>query len=233
MVRGYAGRDYHLGMGAGMKGTPWTVAELETLRLEYPHHSDSRVAEIVGRSEHAVQTKASREGMSKSPEYIAHVRAVNGVPWSADEIAQLRAILPVTSITEVARILGRSVPAIKNKADSLKIKKAPEYLATASHYFTRGGRHPNSGSSHLVWTQDEVDTVHRLYATHTAEQIAAILGRSVGAVRSKIFSPRRHAVKAVVRLSRCLDDDGLEPRLTKVRTRTLPRIPSLADMLGV
>lgn len=74
------------------------------------------------------------------------------------------------------------------------------------------------------WTRADKRTLRRLAPTHTAEQIAAVVGRTVNAVRQQAhllgiqlqkFGDQNHSTKysdALVERIRQMHDDGMAPK---------------------
>lgn len=56
-----------------MKRKPFTVDEIEQIRLLYPDHSTREIAQLLGRSECSIYGKASLMGLRKSPQYIERI----------------------------------------------------------------------------------------------------------------------------------------------------------------
>lgn len=65
--------------------------------------------------------------------------------WTAREDAWLTELYPSTSNRVICRMMNRSYAAIKNRAATLGLKKAPEYLATKPGCFTKGQVSWNKG----------------------------------------------------------------------------------------
>lgn len=63
--------------------------------------------------------------------------------WTADEDATLRALYSTTSAGEIARVIGRTRPAVKNRVNQLGIKKPDD--STNSGRFMPGQKSWNKG----------------------------------------------------------------------------------------
>jgi len=81
--------------------------------------------------------------------------------WTDEEIAFMMDHYGTMSIKEIARELGRTENAIKNKAKKLGLSKLPQ------------------------WSDEEIKLLVGLYGRLPAEEIAKILGRSKDAVYHK------------------------------------------------
>ena len=86
-------------------------------------------------------------------------------PWSIREENLLRKLFPDNSIREIANQIGRSVPAVSNKAHKLGFRKPRPY--------------PD-------WSKKELNLLKKLYPSRTAQEVADKTGRSVQAVRKRI-----------------------------------------------
>ena len=65
--------------------------------------------------------------------------------WSAADDAALRALYPNTHNQVLADLLGRTEPAISNRANKLKVHKSPEYIAQGGARFKPGTVPWNTG----------------------------------------------------------------------------------------
>jgi len=81
--------------------------------------------------------------------------------WTDKEIAFMRDHYGVLSAKEIARLLGRSYNAVRNKAVELGLTKS------------------------LDWTDKEISLLKALYGRMPASEIAKLLSRSEGAVYHK------------------------------------------------
>lgn len=75
------------------------------------------------------------------------------------------------------------------------------------------------------WTQEQRDTLVRLYPTHAAEEIAGIIGRSVKSVEQMIYATHLRKKK------RIRTDEGFLQRLKEMHTRGLSDA-EIAEVLG-
>ena len=81
--------------------------------------------------------------------------------WTDEEIAFMKDYYGVLPPKEIARLLGRSYNAVRNKAVELGLTKS------------------------LDWTDKEIALLKALYGRMPASEIAKLLGRSKGAVYHK------------------------------------------------
>lgn len=68
------------------------------------------------------------------------------IHWTEEQIAQLSELYPHQKTEDVAQALGRKVPAVYNKANSLGLKKTAEYMA--SEHACRLRRGDNTGAAY-------------------------------------------------------------------------------------
>ncbi len=94
----------------------WNRSEIRILRRYYPRHGARFVADRTSRTIASVRCKAKRLGIALG----RHRR----VPWSPQEITQLRDYYPIMETGLLANWLGRSRCAVFNKATQLKLDKS-------------------------------------------------------------------------------------------------------------
>ncbi len=79
----------------------------------------------MSRSIEDIEAKAQELCLAKDKGCVSRVRMPR---WQAAEVAQLRALYPANDNLEIARVLGRSVTSVANKAHQLGLSKAPQTL---------------------------------------------------------------------------------------------------------
>lgn len=68
---------------------------------------------------------------------------MNGLAWTVDDVALLRAVYADTKTEEVADLLGRGVRSVYEKAVALRLRKSEQYLSGVhSGRIQRGRTHP-------------------------------------------------------------------------------------------
>jgi len=100
-----------------------------------------------------------------------------GRKWTAKEVALLKELYPECPVPEIAKKLGRTVNAVKNRAHQLGFKRK-SYLEK-------------------LWTAQELQLLSQLYPTHKdIQDIAQRIGRSPSAVIGKAYfiGLRRHRI---------------------------------------
>ena len=67
--------------------------------------------------------------------------------WNAQRDEWLRSLYPETNNRTIAKVMGCSYSAIKNRAQTLGLKKSPEYLEREKPGCFRSGQRRRVGSS--------------------------------------------------------------------------------------
>jgi hypothetical protein len=133
----------------------WTHAEEAALREFYGSRTDRDLEVCMAREVGDIAAAAARLCLAKDKRFVARLaqKAVRRrMPrWSSAEIRQLRALYADRDNLEVARLLGRSVISVANKANQLGLRKAPALLA-------RIGRANVAGRRDRVRTAQRGDT---------------------------------------------------------------------------
>jgi hypothetical protein len=100
---------------------------------------------------------------------MAKKRMIVGRIWTAEEMALLKELYPVKPIPELAKMLGRTVPAVVDKAYSLGIRR--------------------KSWCEKLWTAEELELLRELYPTcESTRDVAKKIGRAWGSVRQKAFN---------------------------------------------
>ena len=94
-----------------MKRKEWTIKELQYLRANYATTATHIIAKEMNRTPKAIKDKANKEGLTK------------GRNWSQSEIDALYKYYKTHSVTQIAKILGRSYCGVRGKVTRLKIRK--------------------------------------------------------------------------------------------------------------
>jgi len=101
---------------------------------------------------------------SKRGIVMAQSKRGHGRKWTADENALLRELYPESPLPEIAKRLGRTVNAVKNRAHQLGIKR--------KNWCDR------------LWTAEELEMLRELYPTcKNKREVAEKIGRPWGSVR--------------------------------------------------
>jgi len=106
---------------------PWTSREQLLLKRVYGTRSDYNLVACLSRPKAEILRMAGRLCLSKDKRFLAAAR--NHMPsimprWSQAEIQRLRLLYPHMDNLKIARLLGRSVASIANKANQLHLSKA-------------------------------------------------------------------------------------------------------------
>ncbi len=102
-------------------------------------------------------------------------------PWTLTDIETLTRLYPDTLTRDIATRLNRPIASLYSMAQKLGLRKSDTFFAG-----------PNSGRitkarsdadrarrGYTPWSQDELDTLRRLYPNKTTNAVALMLGRSV------------------------------------------------------
>jgi hypothetical protein len=105
---------------------PWTSRERQLLKKVYGTRSDHNLVACLSRTKQEILRMASRLRLSKDKKFLAAARscAPGNMPrWSPAEVQRLRRLYPHMDNLEIARLVGRSVASIANKANQLRLSK--------------------------------------------------------------------------------------------------------------
>lgn len=113
---------------------PWSHAERQRLKELYATRGDDALEIAMQRSRADVAAMARELCLAKDKRFAAAVprprAGRTAMPrWSAAEVERLVALYPGADNLEVARLLGRTVTSVANKAHQMGLKKLPELLA--------------------------------------------------------------------------------------------------------
>lgn len=120
----------------------WTDEEKDYLRKVYPSMRAADIARVLGRTEKTIYVKARSLGLKKSREWfrqvcgkilVSHIRK-----WTHEEDEYIRAHYPDEPAEDVAKVLGRTVNAVRKRAIDSHIRKSPEYMHTVRMENLRG-----------------------------------------------------------------------------------------------
>lgn len=124
---------------ADLRATPrtgaWRRDELRLLKECYGTRTDEDLEVCLRRPRAEIALAARRLCLSKDKRFTkVRLRATDGrgsaMPrWTPPEVRRLRAIYPERDNLEIARLLGRSVASVANKANQLGLRKSPGLLA--------------------------------------------------------------------------------------------------------
>ena len=145
-------------------GGPWSRAELQALKEVYGTRADDDLAVTLQRDREAIDAMAQQLSLAKDKRFAA--TAAKGAPgatgelpsasvrqpmprWTDDEIVRLREIYADRDNLAVARMLGRTVTSVANKANQLGLKKSRRLLADIgrTNVAVRYGREAADGAA--------------------------------------------------------------------------------------
>lgn len=113
----------------------WQREEVQLLKDLYGTRMDHDLEVSLQRAAEEIVAMAARLCLAKDKRFVAQEperKARNGRPmprWSAEQIAHLTRIYADNDNLEVARLLGRSVASVANKANQLGLRKSAALLA--------------------------------------------------------------------------------------------------------
>ena len=111
---------------------PWTGDEEALLKQLYGSRSDQDLEVCLSRSTAQIAKAAARLCLSKDKRFLARARGAErqAMPrWSPAEVQRLAAVYSDRDNLEVARVLGRSVASVANKASQLGLRKDESLLS--------------------------------------------------------------------------------------------------------
>lgn len=142
-----------------LRSGDWTRDELQALKELYGTRSDDDLEIALGRPRGDVVTMARQLCLAKDKRFAAHVaRARHGAVaapekprsdmprWTAEQVTRLEAVYADRDNLAVARLLGRTVASVANKANQLGLKKSPRLLAAIGRANV-AARHGAEGAS--------------------------------------------------------------------------------------
>lgn len=143
-------------------GIIWTQERLDTLVREWPDHSASYIAQLIGRSRKAVAHQARKMNL---------IRKLPGIPvtWTTSRVEILTSHWLTHSTRSIAAMLGTSTGAITKKASMLRLGKKPFKITTTP------------------WTDEKINRLKELWPLPDWSQsrIGEEIGMSAGAVAGK------------------------------------------------
>ncbi len=110
-----------------LRSGPWTSREQLLLKRVYGNRSDHNLVACLSRPKADILRMASRLCLSKDKRFLASVRSymASSMPrWSPAEVQRLQLLYPHMDNLQIARLMGRSVASIANKANQLRLGKA-------------------------------------------------------------------------------------------------------------
>jgi hypothetical protein len=124
-------------------GKRWTEAENLKLKELYPNNFDRDIAVILGRSVRAIKYRARELGLKKmslffSQATLRSLKKQGKKPWTDNDEDILRKLYPVESVEKVAKVLGRSIHAIKGRACVLGLKQERPFAKLGNRYLAKG-----------------------------------------------------------------------------------------------
>ncbi len=153
--------------GAARTG-PWTEAEVERLKRYIGVAKTGVIARIFRRTHADVDRKLTELS-----------RQVRSGAWSPAEILDLKRLYGTRTDEDLAKILARSVESVQALARRLCLAKDKSFLRRV-HGVEQATAMPR-------WQKEELNTLERLYPTHSNLEIAQKLKRSVKSVVSKAY----------------------------------------------
>lgn len=114
-------------MRTRLRTGPWSSREQMMLKRSYGTRSDNNLVVCLSRPKAEILRMASLLCLSKDKRFLAtsRSRSRGAMPrWSPAEVERLRLLYPHMDNLQIARLLGRSVASIANKANQLGLGKA-------------------------------------------------------------------------------------------------------------
>lgn len=107
----------------------WTASDRALLKRVYGSRSAAALEVRLGRPSPDIEALAQRLCLRKDRRFAARARQTTRVPrWTAQDVVRLRELYATQDTLEVARLIGRSVKSVANKANQLGLKKRKRWL---------------------------------------------------------------------------------------------------------
>ena len=106
----------------------WTSRERRILKKVYGTRSDHNLVACLSRRKEEIQRMAGRLCLSKDKRFLAGSKShVSGTMprWSPADVQRLTLLYPHMDNLEIARLMGRSMASVANKANQLQLTKDP------------------------------------------------------------------------------------------------------------
>lgn len=113
-------------MRQDLRTGPFTADDVALLKELYPSRPDEDLAVCLSRPVAEIVARAAELCLRKDKAAPRILMPVRMPRWSRPEVEQLRALYPTHQNLEIARIIGRSVTSVANKAHQLGLKKRSE-----------------------------------------------------------------------------------------------------------
>ena len=174
----------------------WTKKELSFLRKNWMSKSCKEIAQALLKDERACYYKARQLKLRKRPGYtvtksktssIVSQRArvlrenIKAPRWTVSDVAFLRSNIGKMTDEEIAKHLGKTVPAIYCKKRSLKKVKNMRPIPDIIKKSVENKRFK-------AWTKEEESFLKKHYTTDSLESIAKHLGRTEDAVKTRAYT---------------------------------------------
>ena len=147
----------------------WTQDEDELLKMVYGHDTMENLAEEFNRTPSAIKTRAYRIGLKIPSENRKNFLKLDERDdrWTKDEDNYLLISYGRVEMAEILTTLGRSKSAVMMRTHRLGVYKRKEGKG-----YARTLKHP----------QGQIDTILKLYKTHTAKQLSNLTGIATGTI---------------------------------------------------
>ncbi|PVX80030.1 hypothetical protein C7402_112217 [Paraburkholderia unamae] len=149
----------------------YSVEDVRLIREGYGVVPLSELARSLGRSQSSVSFKVRSLGLTTDWRERRGCRE-----WSEAEVQWLREMFPVMRTVDMARTIGRTVKSIGGKARKLGLAGSTAHDAMDVRCKQRRRR---------AWTEQEVETLRRLYPDAHIDELVRVLGRSRASIEHK------------------------------------------------
>lgn len=117
-------------LAANLRTGPWDDDELRLLKRVFGTRRLADAALALSRAPEDVAAKAAELCLGKDKAARSTIGTAQPMPrWKPAELAKLRQLYPRRENVEIARLLGRTVASVTNKASQLGLSKSPRALA--------------------------------------------------------------------------------------------------------
>ncbi|MEM8564911.1 MAG: HNH endonuclease signature motif containing protein [Bacteroidota bacterium] len=144
----------------------WTEDQLRTLHELYPSTNTRELAKMIGKPYPAVKAKAATLGLLKNKDYLMHS---SYGPWNTNTDQVLVDKYATTPNKVLCEELGVPDHSLTNRARRLGLKKDREFMREINK----------------EWPEADINVLKENYGKMTRAELAKLLNRTPGAVKSK------------------------------------------------
>lgn len=184
-------------------GSTWTQSEIKFLTKNWQTSSCKSIAKSLGRNVQSCYDKASKLGLKKvstssnsfsSGRGSAGKKNLKSKKWTESEVNFLISNLNTLSDKEISVALGKSIPAVMSKKQSIKktknLRPAPDSISSSTSKSSKSSSSSSSSksSSSNRWSSKEISYLKKNIKSKSFKQLSKELNRTTASVISKAAS---------------------------------------------